>query len=247
MEQPAQKTALYPFDGKFVLIAGGTNDLGLLVTSRFVEMGAKVVATYLSEAERHAFSSRYPDMVNDIYFDWVDAVDPAKVTKCVNHHIKQRGAPAALVNLVGGYAYGPSVLSSDSHEFQRMLDINFHSTFNFCSAVVPAMVEAGGGKVVNIGCRGGQYGAPMSAAYSIAKSAVVRFSEALSHEVKEKGVNVNSVLPSILDTPSTRQDMPDQDFSRWVDPVDLAEVILFLASDASRALHGAAIPVYGRV
>ena len=126
-----------------------------------------------------------------------------------------------------------------------MLDLNFHSSFNFCRAVLPHMIEAGYGKIVNVGCRGGTYGAPMSAAYSIAKSAVERFTESLAEEVKEKGVNVNMVVPSIIDSPTTRQDMPEADFSRWVDPADLAEVILFLCADASRALHGASIPVFG--
>jgi NAD(P)-dependent dehydrogenase (short-subunit alcohol dehydrogenase family) len=105
------------------------------------------------------------------------------------------------------------------------------------------MIERGRGKIVNVGATGGLAGQAGMAAYSAAKSAVIRITESMAAELKRKGINVNCVLPSIIDTPQNRAAMPKADPSHWVAPVDLASVILFLASDEARAVHGAALPV----
>ena len=112
-------------------------------------------------------------------------------------------------------------------------------------AVVPGMLAQKRGKIIAIAARTGLAGEANVAAYSAAKAAVLRLMESLSAEVKTSGINVNTVLPSIIDTPQNRAGLPDADFSRWVAPDALADVILFLASDAARAIHGATIPVYG--
>jgi NAD(P)-dependent dehydrogenase (short-subunit alcohol dehydrogenase family) len=109
------------------------------------------------------------------------------------------------------------------------------------------MIAAGRGKIVNIGAVAALAGKANMGAYSASKSAVIRLTESMSAELRDKGINVNCVLPSIIDTPQNRADMPKADPLRWVGPDALAEVILFLASDAARAIHGAAIPVTGRV
>src|SRR5262249_9953368 len=110
-------------------------------------------------------------------------------------------------------------------------------------AVVPDMIRTKSGRIVNIGARAGLRGGARMAAYSASKSTVIRLTESLAEELKGQGVNVNCVLPSIIDTARNRADMPDADFSKWVRPADLARVIAFLASDDARAIHGAAIPV----
>ncbi len=126
-----------------------------------------------------------------------------------------------------------------------MFAMNVETTRNMCAAVVPKMLAAGSGSIVNVGANSAREGQGNMGAYCIAKSAVMRLTESLSKELRHQGVNVNAVLPSIIDTPTNRADMPDADFAKWVAPVDLAEVICFLGSDAARAVHGALLPVVG--
>ena len=133
MAQTDLSRPIYPFQDQFVLIAGGTNDLGQVVTARFVELGANVVATYLSEAERQAFVSKYPELANQVYFDFVDAADLTRVEKCVNHHVQSRGVPTALVNLVAGYAYG----------IPSFPVITMNSRKCWISISIPASISAG--------------------------------------------------------------------------------------------------------
>ncbi len=126
-----------------------------------------------------------------------------------------------------------------------LFDINVRTLVNAAHAVVPAMLRGDGGRIVNVATAAGQRGAAMIGAYSAAKSAVVRLTESMAAELRDKGINVNCVLPTIIDTPENRSAMPGADPSRWVAARDLANVIVFLASDGARAIHGAAIPVSG--
>jgi len=127
-----------------------------------------------------------------------------------------------------------------------MLDLNARSVFIACHAFIPHMLRQGSGKIVNIASRAALSGDANHAAYSASKAAVVRLTESMDAELKDAGLNVNCVLPGMIDTPPNRQAMPDADHSRWVEPEALTDVILFLASDAARAIHGVALPVYGR-
>ena len=233
--------------GHVVIVTGGTGELGQHVTARFHHLGAKVAVPFVSEQELQALNARNPGLVKDVRFLRLDARDPEKVGKFVQTVAESVGTPDVLVNLVGGYAFGPPISEAEWFDFQRMIELNLVPTFNLCQAVLPQMLQKGRGKIVNVGARAGLEGSANTAAYSIAKGAVIRFTESLSAEVKHRNINVNCVLPSIIDTTLNRRDMPDADFTHWVAPGDLAEVIVFLASDAARAIHGAAIPVYGRV
>jgi NAD(P)-dependent dehydrogenase (short-subunit alcohol dehydrogenase family) len=128
-----------------------------------------------------------------------------------------------------------------------MLGLNAKSVINCARAVVPGMLAAGRGKIVNIAALAGLSGKANMGAYSASKSAVIRLTESMSAELRDRGINVNCILPSTIDTPQNRADMPKADPRRWVAPEALADVVLFLASDAARAIHGAAIPVNGLV
>ena len=110
-------------------------------------------------------------------------------------------------------------------------------------AVVPCMIERGGGKIVNVGAFAAREGRARMGAYGAAKSTVIHLTEAMAAELRDKDINVNCVLPTIIDTPENRASMPDADPSRWAVPQDLANAIFFLASDGARAIHGAALPV----
>ena len=129
----------------------------------------------------------------------------------------------------------------------RMFDLNLRTLLNCVRATVPGMIERKRGKIVNVGATGGLSGQAGMGAYSAAKSAVIRVTESMAAELKRKGINVNCVLPSIIDTPQNRAAMPKADPSHWVAPADLADVILFLASEEARAVHGAALPVVNLV
>jgi NAD(P)-dependent dehydrogenase (short-subunit alcohol dehydrogenase family) len=155
------------------------------------------------------------------------------------------GAIDTLVNVAGGFTMGEAVHETSDATWQHMLDLNSRTVLNMARAVVPHLLAARRGHIVNVAARAGLRGSARMAAYAASKSVVIRLTEALADELKEQGVNVNCVLPSIIDTARNRADMPNADHSRWVRPADLAKVIAFLVSDDARAIHGAAIPVEG--
>jgi NAD(P)-dependent dehydrogenase (short-subunit alcohol dehydrogenase family) len=159
--------------------------------------------------------------------------------------LRRFGRIDVLVNAAGGYRAGTPVHDTPLETWEFLLSLNARTAFITSSAVVPAMLEQGSGKIVNVAARAALKGGAKSAAYSASKSAVLRLTESLSAELKGSGINANCVLPGTIDTPQNREAMPNADTSRWVAPEALADVILFLASDAARAVHGAAVPVYG--
>ncbi len=174
-----------------------------------------------------------------------DLTQEEAVAEMVAHVLQRYGRIDGLVNIAGGFHSGEPVHETPLEIWDRMLGINALTTFLTSRAVLPHMIAQGYGKVVNIGGRVALEGKKNMAAYSVSKTAVLRLTESMSAEVKGHGINVNCVLPGTIDTPANRQAMPNADFSRWVQPEALADVILFLLSDAARAIHGAAIPVYG--
>jgi NAD(P)-dependent dehydrogenase (short-subunit alcohol dehydrogenase family) len=128
-----------------------------------------------------------------------------------------------------------------------MFAINVRTLQNALRAAVPGMIACGRGSIVNVGALGALKGQGGMSAYTAAKSVVMRLTESLSAELKEQGINVNAVLPSLIDTPRNRADMPGADYARWVGVDDLAAVMCFLGSDAARAVHGVLLPVSGLV
>lgn len=150
-----------------------------------------------------------------------------------------------LCNLAGGFRMGDPVHATPAADWDFLFGLNARTLLHMAQAVVPGMIDAGGGKIVNIGAFAAQKGAAQMGAYIASKSAVIRLTESMAAELREKNINVNCVLPTIIDTPENRNAMPGADPARWVAPQDLASVIAFLASDAARAVHGAALPVTG--
>jgi NAD(P)-dependent dehydrogenase (short-subunit alcohol dehydrogenase family) len=142
---------------------------------------------------------------------------------------------------------GEAVHETTDQTWDLLFDLNARTLVNVARSIVPHMLERGGGKIVNVGAFAAQKGAANMGTYCASKSSVIRLTEAMSAELKDRNINVNCVMPTIIDTPDNRAAMPDADGSRWVGPAALAEVIAFLASDAARAIHGASIPVTGLV
>ena len=150
-----------------------------------------------------------------------------------------------LCNIAGGFRMGSPVHETSDKDWNFLMDLNARTVVNMARVVVPLMLKAGSGKIVNIGAFAAQKGAAQMGAYLASKSAVIRLTETMAAELREKNINVNCVLPTIIDTPENRAAMPDADPRKWVAPEALADVIAFLCSDAARAIHGAALPVTG--
>jgi NAD(P)-dependent dehydrogenase (short-subunit alcohol dehydrogenase family) len=176
-----------------------------------------------------------------------DLLDPAQVADAVRQATERFGAIDALCHLAGGFQMGESVHATTTQTLDRLLDLNVRSLLAIAASVVPVMRAAGRGRIVTVGAMGALRGGAHMGAYAASKSALMRLTESMSAELKSQGINVNCVLPSIIDTPDNRAAMPDADPQLWVAPQDLASVMLFLTSDAARAIHGASIPVTGRV
>lgn len=151
----------------------------------------------------------------------------------------------AVFHVAGGFTMGSPSYDIPADEWSGMFAINVTTLRNVVAAVIPGMVARGSGKLVTIGAHSALRGQAQMAAYCAAKASVMRLTESLSAELKVKGINVNGVLPTLIDTPKNRADMSDADFSTWVNPEDLAHVICFLGSDSARAVHGALVPVAG--
>lgn len=217
------------FTDKHVLVTGAAGALGAVVAQKFHGAGALVTGVDIV-----AHDAPW----NTVVANLLDPVDAVRATRAL-------GDVDILANIAGGFAMGEPVAETPDETWDSMMDLNVRTMLNTCRAVVPGMVAQGGGKIVNIGARGALRGAANMGAYIAAKSVVMRLTETLAEEHKRDGVNVNCILPSIIDTPQNRADMPDARFDEWVPPAHIAAVVLFLASEAADSIHGAAIPVEG--
>jgi NAD(P)-dependent dehydrogenase (short-subunit alcohol dehydrogenase family) len=175
----------------------------------------------------------------------VDVTEESDVAGLVSAVVKQHGGLDALVNTVGGYAGGVKLWELETKIFDRMLDLNLRSGYVLARAVLPVMLKAGHGSIVNVAAKAAFDHGTGAAAYAASKAAAVAMMDSLAADCKGTGVRVNSILPSIIDTPANRQAMPGADFGPWPKPEEIAQVILFLSSDFARTIHGAAVPVYG--
>ena len=227
---------------KTVLLTGAAGNLGRAVAQMFAHDGANLVLLDRSPLSDTALAALEPALCLPIALDLCDA---GQVHEAIEQAIARFGRIDVLCNLTGGFAMGQTVYETSDSAWDVMQDINVLTLRNTARAVVPQMLLQGGGKIVNVGAYSAQRGLAGMGAYIAAKSEVLRITEAMSAELRMKNINVNCVLPTILDTPQNRADMPDADPTRWVHPQDLARVIAFLASDAARAIHGAGVPVTG--
>ncbi|MCR4438444.1 MAG: SDR family NAD(P)-dependent oxidoreductase [bacterium] len=233
------------FNGKVAIITGGTGGLGQHVTRIFLEQGATVVVPYREEKTFAALQEVLGELKQALHGLQADLLEEASVAQMVEEAVRRFGRIDVLVHLVGGFLGGVPVAETTLAQWEQMLRLNVLSTFLCCRQVVPVMIRQGYGKVVAVGAQAGLQGRAKVAAYAAAKAAVQNFTQSLAAEVKRHHINVNAVVPSTIDTPANRAAMPDADFSQWVRPQSIAEVILFLASDAARDVHGAIVPVFG--
>ena len=218
-----------------VMLTGAAGNLGRAVAAAFGDANLVLLDLKrgsLQDGERQMFIA-------------ADLLDAKSVQAAVDQAVQRFKRIDVLCNIAGGFRMGSPVHETSDKDWDFMFNVNARTVLNTSRAVVPVMLEGGGGKIVNIGAFAAQKGAGQMGAYIASKSAVIRLTETMAAELREQNINVNCVLPTIIDTPENRAAMPKADPKRWVAPHDLAQVIVFLASDAARAIHGAALPVTG--
>ena len=228
--------------GRVVVVSGGTGALGQSVTLRFLSEGATVCIPFAVPAERDALTTRVgaADQSRVVLVE-TDVTDEASFGRFVRGVLDGQGRIDALVNGVGGFA-GGDLIATPLAEWQRVLSLNLTSAVIGCRAVLPAMTAAGSGRIVNIASRAVVPPSGGFIAYTVSKAAVITLTQALAREVA-RGISVNAVLPSTMDTPGNRTAMPDADRSDWVSTDAVADVIAYLASERAGVVSGAAIPV----
>jgi len=234
----------YDFTGKVVLVTGGSGGLGIDVGQAFLKSGASLVLTYHSDNSLPLLQ-KICNMSKNIFLIRGDFRKEEDAKILVSETLKRFGKIDILANVIGGYIAGKPVAEIDEKDWDEMTELNLKTAFLLSKHIVAEMIKQSSGKIIHIAARPGLKGTGFDAAYVASKSGVVRLVESLSEEVKSKGINVNCILPSIIDTQENRDAMPKADYSKWVKPSDIAHVILFLASEDSKAINGAAIPVYG--
>lgn len=218
-----------------VMLTGAAGNLGRAVAAAFGD--ANLV---LLDLKRGSLQ----DSERQMFID-ADLLNSQSAQAAVDKAVQRFKRIDVLCNIAGGFRMGASVHETADKDWDFMFNVNARTVLNMSRAVVPVMLKGGGGKIVNIGAFAAQKGAAQMGAYIASKSAVIRLTETMAAELREQSINVNCVLPTIIDTPENRAAMPKADPKRWVAPQDLAQVIVFLASDAARAIHGAALPVTG--
>jgi len=218
-----------------VIVTGGFGVLGQAVSEAFADAGYKVARIDFAP-------SPHTPIDGALDIGGVDLTDQAATGAALDKVLDAHGGVDVLVNVAGGFTW-ETLEGGSLDSWARMQSMNLMSNATITKLALPQLVKSGTGRVVNIGAGAAIKAGMGMGAYAASKSGVHRLTEALAEELAGQGVTVNAILPSIIDTPTNRADMPDADFSEWVQPAAIAEVILFLASPAARAITGALIPV----
>lgn len=227
---------------RVVIVTGAAGNLGRAVSRAFAGEGARLV---LVDRRREDLEPLAAALKADTAVAAADLLTPSGAQSAVDAALARFGRLDVVCNLAGGFRMGEAVHETSAQTWELMMGLNAGSVLHMARAAVPVLLRQGAGSIVNVAAGAALRGGAHMGAYAAAKSAVMRLTESMSAELRHQGINVNCVLPSILDTPENRRDMPDADPGQWVAPDDLAAVIRFLASPAARAVHGASVPVTG--
>ena len=225
-------------DGKVIIVTGASGALGTVVAEVALARGARVASVDHAPTQAAATENR-------IDIGGVDLTDATQARKAIDTVASHFGGIHALINIAGGFAF-EAIAEGDPKTWQRMYALNVLTALNASRSAIPYLTASRTGRIVNVGAMGALQATAGMGAYAASKAGVHRLTEALAAEWKGS-ITVNAVLPSTIDTPANRASMPKADFEKWVTPEELANVILFLASDAASAVTGALLPVSGRV
>jgi NAD(P)-dependent dehydrogenase (short-subunit alcohol dehydrogenase family) len=230
--------AVMSLSGKTIAVTGAFGALGTAVVRQLLAQGAAVAAVDFAAAPRDPSTLEGASLHGGVDLGQAEAA--AEVFAAIR---KRHGRLDGLVNIAGGFRW-EKVPGGSLDTWDTMYRMNLRTAVSACQAALAHLPD--GGRIVNIGANGAVKAGAGMGAYAASKSAVLRLTEALAEETRDHGINVNAILPSIIDTPANRRDMPEADFSRWVAPDALADVVAFLLGDGARAITGAGIPVTGR-
>jgi NAD(P)-dependent dehydrogenase (short-subunit alcohol dehydrogenase family) len=226
-----------------MVVTGGTGALGSAVARAAIEAGALVTVTYRDPREADALVALVPATMRDrLHAVQADVTAADGVRRLVETVVARHQRLDSLVNAIGGFA-GGDLLATDERLWDEMLTLNLRSAYLACRAVLPTMLAAGRGRIVNVASRSVVPPAGGFVAYTVAKAGVIALTQALAREVRGRGLAVNAVLPSTMDTEANRRAMPDADRSGWVAPASVARAILFLASDAAADVSGTLLAI----
>ncbi len=231
---------------KTVVITGGTGGLGTSLVRRLMFEDYRLAVTYLQPEEARAFEQEFEVDEDRLLLTRIDATNAEAVASLFKDVSDKWGAIHGVCSLVGGWAGGRDVEETDDVRLERMLDLNLRSAFYAVRAAVPYLKEAGWGRVVLVGSRAAIDFPESQAAFNIAKAGVVALGRSVAQELDGTGVTANVLMPSVIDTPVTRQSLPYADYVNWPTPDEIAAVAQFVLSDESGVMNGALIPVYGR-
>lgn len=229
----------YDFKDKVIVVTGSSGGLGQAVIDKLTGAGAKVIAPSRKPPKEKTGDQGMASL-------WLDAQDEQSVKRFFEAVQAGEGRVYALVNLVGGFAMGDPVASLPLELFERQIDLNLKSAFLLTKYALQAMSGPEGGKIVLFASRAAVDKGANSFPYSVSKLGILRLVEAVAAENRDKNININAVLPSIIDTPANREAMPKANFEKWPKPHQLANVVAFLVSEEAELISGAAIPVYGK-
>lgn len=241
------------FKDKIAVVTGGTGGLGRVIVSRFAEEDMKIyvptlsVENFRSVFDNSAAADTKEFKLRRIFGLQCDARNEDSVKNFINDILKSEGKIDYLINTVGGYHPKKNIADMETELLDKMIDLNFKSTFYFCKNVLSSMIEKNFGRIVAIGAMPALELSPGKFAYSVSKSAVVNLIQTIAEETKHNNITANAIIPSIIDTPANRKSMTNADYSHWIKPEDIAETILFLLSDAASSFRGNAIKMYGGV
>jgi len=233
------------FDDQLVVVTGAAGNLGRAVSGAFAALGARLALVDLNAQALESALEALPPGTDAAVFA-TDLMDAPAVSTMADAVVARFGRVDVLANIAGGFTMGPPLHETPDQDWDLMLNLNARTVFHCCRALVPHMIDGGGGRIITVSARAATRGIGRMAPYCVSKGAVITLTESLADELKDHGINVNCILPGTLDTPQNRAAMPDSDHGRWVSLAALADVVLFLASPAASAVTGAAIPVYGR-
>jgi NAD(P)-dependent dehydrogenase (short-subunit alcohol dehydrogenase family) len=228
---------------KVVIVTGAFGALGRVVAATLATRGARLGLIDAAQAVPEALAEEF---AAHLLMPGIDLASLEATRAMVAHVVARFGALDAVVNIAGGFRW-ETVDDGDPATWDALFTMNLKTALHVCKASLPHLLDRPGARIVNIGTGAAAKAAAGMGAYAASKAGVLRLTEALAEETRDRGLTVNAVLPSIIDTPANRRDMPQADFSRWVAPQALADVIAFLLSDAARAITGAGIPVMGRL
>ena len=235
-----QNSNRHDFSNKIVLVTGGTGALGRSITKAFLESNATVVSSYLNDRETGKIDNK-----SSIQLVKANVTNEEEIEKLVLSVLDKHGRIDILVNVVGAYLGGKTVVELEEKEWDLMMNVNLKSAFLISKHVTRQMISSKYGKIIHVSSRIGLHSEGYDSAYAASKSGLIRLVESLSKETKELNINVNCIMPSIIDTEANRKAMPNADFNKWVKPEELANIVLFLSSEEAKTITGVATPTFG--